>query len=57
MIRYLLDTHTIIWLTGINDWKLSQKSKDIILNGANDLSVSIISLWEIALKVNKGNWL
>ena len=54
MIRYLLDTHTIIWLTGIDDWKLSQKSKDIILSGANDLSVSIISLWEIALKVNKG---
>lgn len=54
MIRYLLDTHTIIWLTGIDDWKLSQKSKEIILSGANDLSVSIISLWELSLKINKG---
>ena len=54
MIRYLLDTHTIIWLTGIEDWKLSKKSKELILCGINDLSVSIVSLWEIALKVNKG---
>ena len=54
MMRYLLDTHTIIWITGIDDWKLSQRSKEIILSGTSDLSVSIISLWEIALKVNKG---
>ena len=54
MIRYLLDTHTIIWITGIDDWKLSQKSMEIILCGTNDLYVSIASLWEIALKVNKG---
>ena len=54
MIRYLLDTQIIIWLTGIDDWKLSKKSKEIILSGTNDLSVSITSLWEIALKVNKG---
>ncbi|MCL2049391.1 MAG: type II toxin-antitoxin system VapC family toxin [Defluviitaleaceae bacterium] len=53
-MQYLLDTHVIIWLTGIDDWKLSPKSKELILSGLNSLAISIISLWEIALKVNKG---
>ena len=53
-MRYLLDTQVIIWLAGIDEWKLSRKSKEIILNGENDLCVSIVSIWEIALKINKG---
>ena len=53
-MQYLLDTHVIIWLTGIDDWKLSYKSKELILSGLNELAISIISLWEIALKINKG---
>ena len=32
-MRYLLDTHIVIWLTGIDEWKLSQKSKEIIFPG------------------------
>ena len=52
-MRYLLDTHVIIWLTGIDEWKLSQKSRELILCGSNELCISIVSIWEMALKVNK----
>ena len=52
-MQYLLDTHVVVWLTGIDEWKLSQKSKEIILHGQHDLNISVVSLWEIALKVNK----
>lgn len=52
-MQYLLDTHVIIWLTGVDEWKLSPKSKEIILHGQNDLYLSVVSIWEIALKVNK----
>ena len=34
------------------DIKLSKKAKDLILDKANVCFISIVSLWEIAIKVN-----
>jgi PIN domain nuclease of toxin-antitoxin system len=48
----LLDTHTLIWFLN-DDTKLSGNTKAIIEDGDN-LFVSIISIWEIAIKINVG---
>lgn len=50
-MRYLLDTHILIWL--ISDPKqLSQTAKNIIQNTNNDLYYSPFSFCEIAIKVS-----
>ena len=52
-MKYLLDTHTLIWfLTG--DKKLSDKARHLIDNPDNRKFLSIASLWEIAIKVSLG---
>ncbi|NJM19867.1 MAG: type II toxin-antitoxin system VapC family toxin [Richelia sp. RM2_1_2] len=49
-MRFLIDTHTFLWF--IHDSpKLSANAKNL-LESDNDLWVSIVSLWEIAIKVN-----
>ena len=40
-MKYLLDSHVIIWLAEIADKKLSPKSMEIIHNKDNQLFVSI----------------
>ncbi len=52
-MRLLLDTHTILW-TLFKDEKLSEKSRELIIDPQNDVFVSIISYWEIALKYGIG---
>lgn len=49
---YLLDTHTLLWYLN-NSEQLSDTAKNTINNEKN-VSVSIISFWEIALKKNLG---
>ena len=46
---YLLDTHTFIW-AAIKTNNLSKKSMDAIFNKNNEIYVSTVSFWEIALK-------
>ena len=46
---YLLDTHIFIWTTLETD-KLSENCKNIISNKNNEICVSTVSFWEIALK-------
>ena len=50
-MKYLLDTHTAIWALGEKE-KLSIKAKSIIDNTSIPLYVSIISAWEIAIKIS-----
>ena len=52
-MTYLLDTHTAIWALG-NEAKLSKKAKMIIDDTSLPLCVSIVSAWEIAIKVSIG---
>jgi len=52
-MRYLLDTHTVIWYFQ-NSSELPQKVKEIIKLSENEIYICSISLWEIAIKVNLG---
>ena len=52
-MKYLLDTHTILWCIG-NSQRLSPKTKEIIANREKDVFISSVSLWEVAIKVNLG---
>ncbi len=49
---YLLDSHTLIWFLE-NDSRLSKKSKALI-ECDSEVFVSIVSLWEINIKLNIG---
>lgn len=48
-MEILLDTHTFIWAVQ-NDNRLPNDLKELINNRANDVFVSIASLWEIEIK-------
>ena len=50
-MRHLLDTHTLIWFLE-DDNKLSAFVQSLLDDGANELLVSIASIWEIAVKVS-----
>lgn len=52
MSSFLLDTHTFIWLTE-NAPDLSPSLRDTI-DLADEVYLSIVSLWEIAIKLNLG---
>ena len=50
-MKYLLDTHMVLWLAE-NSPKLSNTVKAIILNEANEKFVSIASCWEVSVKLS-----
>ena len=52
-MRYLLDTHVIIWMVEGSP-NLPLAIKEIIKNPKNQVAISLISLWEIAIKMNIG---
>jgi len=52
-MRYLLDTHTLLWSIG-QSHQLSTTARDLIRNRANEIVVSSVSLWEISLKYGVG---
>ena len=49
---YLIDTHAFLWFL-LDDAKLPPEVKDIIQR-SEDLSISIASFWEMAIKAGKG---
>ena len=52
-MRILLDTHALLWwLEG--DPRIERQAQDLIADPANDILVSIASLWEIVVKVRVG---
>jgi PIN domain nuclease of toxin-antitoxin system len=50
-MAYLLDTQAILWYTQ-NDSRLSTLAEEVISNLGNKILVSIVSLWEVSIKVN-----
>ena len=52
-MRYLLDTHTLLWFI-TEDKQLSDRARRLILDSNSEILISIASLWEIAIKVNIG---
>ena len=49
-MRYLLDTHIVLWVAE-NSPLLSDKIKEAILDGNAEKYVSIVSAWEVAIKL------
>ena len=53
MTGYLLDTHTAIWFFN-GDSQLSAAAKQVILGLSNTKYLSIVSAWEVAIKLSIG---
>jgi PIN domain nuclease of toxin-antitoxin system len=52
-MKLLIDTHTALWL--FNEYEnLSPIAKDYLHNEDNELYISIVSAWEIAIKHSLG---
>ena len=52
-MRLLLDTHIFLWLiTG--DSRVTEAMKADILNPANEVYLSVVSIWEISVKYQIG---
>lgn len=54
-MKYLLDTHTLIWYLEADD-RLSFNSKSLIQNMDNEIFVSNISFFEISIKMKIGKF-
>lgn len=52
-MKYLIDTHILIWLA-VSPEKISKKIFEIIENPENNIFVSTVSFWEIAIKISVG---
>jgi PIN domain nuclease of toxin-antitoxin system len=52
-VRYLVDTHTLLWCFNA-DPALSSHARRLIEDGSNEILVSAASAWEIATKVRLG---
>jgi PIN domain nuclease of toxin-antitoxin system len=52
-MKLLLDIHTLLWSIGKSN-ELSEKAIQEIKNPDNEILISAVSLWEIALKYNIG---
>jgi PIN domain nuclease of toxin-antitoxin system len=52
-VRLLLDTHALLWWLA-DDQHLGSKARKLIEDPANDIFVSVASLWEITVKVRVG---
>jgi PIN domain nuclease of toxin-antitoxin system len=52
-MKLLLDTHTLLWSLGKSN-ELSQRAINELENNINEVLISAVSLWEIALKSGVG---
>jgi PIN domain nuclease of toxin-antitoxin system len=52
-VKFLLDTHALLWWLADDD-QLGGSAREVIADPANDILVSMVSLWEIALKLRIG---
>jgi PIN domain nuclease of toxin-antitoxin system len=52
-MKLLVDTHIILWWLA-DDPRLSKKADDYLFDAANDIYVSAVTSWEIAIKSSKG---
>ena len=52
-MNLLLDTHALLWFIG-GDHNLTVAARKAIEDPTNNRNVSIVSIWEIAIKINTG---
>ena len=53
-MRVLLDTNSLIWFL-TEPSRLSPLAKHIVSSTEQEIAVSLVSLWELAIKIAKGN--
>ncbi|HQZ66918.1 MAG TPA: type II toxin-antitoxin system VapC family toxin [Planctomycetaceae bacterium] len=51
-MKLLLDTHALLWLAS-GDARLSQPARNAIADSANTLTISVATIWELAIKTTK----
>lgn len=54
MTGFLLDTHILLAVIEEREGMLGKSMADVLRSSALELSVSVVSLWEIAIKVRLG---
>jgi len=52
-MKLLLDTHVLLWAASEPE-QLGDEARDALEDGSNDVLVSIVSAWEIAIKQSLG---
>ncbi|KXV66570.1 type II toxin-antitoxin system VapC family toxin [Gluconobacter oxydans] len=52
-MKVLLDTHALLWWLSDSD-RLGENAREIIADPVHDILVSVVSLWEIAIKIRAG---
>ncbi len=52
-MRVLVDTHIFLWAL-LDDHRLSARAKQILRSNEQELVFSLVSLWEIAIKIKIG---
>jgi PIN domain nuclease of toxin-antitoxin system len=52
-MKVLVDTHTFIWAL-LHDHRLPAKAKEVLRSDEHELIFSLVSLWEIAIKIKTG---
>src|SRR5260370_28455839 len=52
-MKGLVDTHTFIWAL-LHDHRVTAKAKQILRSDEHELVFSLVSLWEIAIKIKTG---
>ncbi len=52
-MKLLLDTHVLLWWLA-DDARLGTQARELIADPGNDVLVSAVSLWEIAVKTRIG---
>ncbi len=55
-MNYLLDTSSFLWFVN-DDRRLSNVARELLEAPANSFSLSIVSVWETAIKANLGRGL
>ncbi len=52
-MRLLVDTHALLWAIDAPE-RLSEAAREALLDDDNAISISVVTLWEIAIKVSIG---
>lgn len=52
-MKFLLDTHALLWWLSDDD-QLGRQARELVEDPGNDVLISIVSLWEIAVKTRVG---
>jgi len=52
-VRVLVDSHIYVWAI-LNDHRLTPRARTILRAGENELFFSLVSLWELSIKIRNG---